>query len=164
MVFLNEFLHRPRFCSRPFTLNSGHESIHLCNNAVQARYTNAERSSKLPVDNMWDNKTFAQYLKEQGHGDKYNSMIYPTMKRCLIGESLELDTYYAKLARVSLLKQTRAPTDKLAFWLGGIDQLTEKKVPSSSPGKVKESRFTNDVDSFNHSWSWYVKQMDGNSN
>ena len=38
-----------RFCSRPFTLTCGHESIHLCNNAVQARYTNAERSSKLPT-------------------------------------------------------------------------------------------------------------------
>ena len=45
-----------RFCSRPFTLASGHESIHLCNNAVQTKYANAERSSKLPPDNMWDNK------------------------------------------------------------------------------------------------------------
>ena len=30
-------------------MTCGHESIHLCNNAVQARYTNAERSSKLPT-------------------------------------------------------------------------------------------------------------------
>ena len=45
-----------RFCSRPFTLASGHESIHLCNNAVQTKYANAERSSKLPPDNMWDQK------------------------------------------------------------------------------------------------------------
>ena len=36
---------------------------------------------------MWDSRTFAQFLKDQGHGDKYNSMIYPTMKRCLIGEN-----------------------------------------------------------------------------
>ena len=75
-----------RFCSRPFTLTCGHESIHLCNNAVQARYTNAERSSKLPVDNMWDNKTFIQFLKEQGHGDKWHTLIYPTMKKCLISK------------------------------------------------------------------------------
>ena len=94
-----------RFCSRPFTLTCGHESIHLCNNAVQARYTNAERSSKLPTviffsiilifeniyifrfffqDNMWDNKTFIQFLKENGAGDKWHSLIYPTMKKCLI--------------------------------------------------------------------------------
>ena len=73
-----------RFCSRPFTLTCGHESIHLCNNAVQARYTNAERSSKLPSDNMWDNKTFIQFLKDNGAGDKWHSLIYPTMKKCLI--------------------------------------------------------------------------------
>ena len=47
-----------RFCSRPFTLASGHESIHLCNNAVQTKYANAERSSKLPPDNMWDQKVW----------------------------------------------------------------------------------------------------------
>ena len=75
-----------RFCSRPFTLSCGHESIHLCNNAVQARYTNAERSTKLPPDNMWDNKTFIQFLKEQGHGDKWHNLIYPTMKKCLISK------------------------------------------------------------------------------
>ena len=75
-----------RFCSRPFTLACGHESIHLCNNAIQARYTNAERSSKLPTDNMWDNKTFIQFLKEQGHGDKWHTLIYPTMKKCLISK------------------------------------------------------------------------------
>ena len=86
---LNVWMYRDsylRFCSRPFTLTCGHESIHLCNNAVQARYTNAERSSKLPTDNMWDNKTFIQFLKEQGHGDKWHTLIYPTMKKCLISK------------------------------------------------------------------------------
>ena len=77
-----------RFCSRPFTLTCGHESIHLCNNAVQSRYTNAERSNKLPKDNMWDNKTFHQFLKEEGHGDKWNTLIYPTMKKCLISKTI----------------------------------------------------------------------------
>ena len=82
-----------RFCSRPFTLACGHESIHLCNNAIQARYTNAERSSKLPTDNMWDNKTFIQFLKEQGHGDKWHTLIYPTMKKCLISKFKILNRY-----------------------------------------------------------------------
>ena len=75
-----------RFCSRPFTLTCGHESIHLCNNAIQTRYTNAERSNKLPPDNMWDNRTFINFLKEQGMGDKWHSLIYPTMKKCLISK------------------------------------------------------------------------------
>ena len=33
---------------------------------------------------MWDNKTFIQFLKENGAGDKWHSLIYPTMKKCLI--------------------------------------------------------------------------------
>ena len=83
-----------RFCSRPFTLTCGHESIHLCNNAVQARYTNAERSSKLPSDNMWDNKTFIQFLKDNGVGDKWHSLIYPTMKKCLISKLVNIAALY----------------------------------------------------------------------
>ena len=35
---------------------------------------------------MWDNKTFIQFLKEQGHGDKWHTLIYPTMKKCLISK------------------------------------------------------------------------------
>ena len=109
-----------RFCSRPFTLSCGHESIHLCNNAVQARYTNAERSTKLPPDNMWDNKTFIQFLKEQGHGDKWHNLIYPTMKKCLISKYLILhlveiqffflpNRFFVKaiLANVELQKNTQ---------------------------------------------------------
>ena len=53
----------------PFTLVSGHESIHLCNNAVQTKYANAERSSKLPPDNMWDNKV--SFLDK----DKYLNLV-----------------------------------------------------------------------------------------
>ena len=76
-----------RFCSRPFTLASGHESIHLCNNAVQTKYSNgSDRSTKLPNDNMWDNRMFMQFLRDQGYGEKWHTTIYPLMKRTLIGE------------------------------------------------------------------------------
>lgn len=67
-------------------MTSGHESIHLCNNAVQAKYANGERSSKLPPDNMWDNKTFMQFLRENGYGDRWYNTIYPLMKRTIIGK------------------------------------------------------------------------------
>ena len=83
-----------RFCSRPFTLASGHESIHLCNNAVQTKYTNgSDRSSKLPYDNMWDNRMFMQFLRDQGYGEKWHTTIYPLMKRTLIGNSTSM--YYS---------------------------------------------------------------------
>ena len=45
------------------------------------------RSAKLPVENMWDSKMFIQFLRDQGHGDKWNNLIYPTMKKCLISKS-----------------------------------------------------------------------------
>ena len=41
-----------------------HESIHLCNNAIQQKYKNGERSSNLPEENMWDNDTFINYLRQ----------------------------------------------------------------------------------------------------
>ena len=40
-----------------------HESVHLCNNAVQAKYTNGKRDSALPDENMWDCYTFQTYLR-----------------------------------------------------------------------------------------------------
>ena len=53
-----------RFCSQPFKIDDFHESIHLCNNAIQQKYKNAERSSNLPEENMWDNETFINYLRQ----------------------------------------------------------------------------------------------------
>jgi tubulin monoglycylase TTLL3/8 len=59
-----------RFCTKPFVLEDFHESIHLCNNAIQCRYKNAEtRDSALPDENMWDNYTFQAYLKTIGKFD-----------------------------------------------------------------------------------------------
>ena len=53
-----------RFCSQPFKIDDFHESIHLCNNAIQTKYKNGERSSNLPEENMWDNDTFINYLRQ----------------------------------------------------------------------------------------------------
>lgn len=53
-----------RFCSQKFSLNDFHESIHLCNNAIQCKYKNCnDRDPALPVDNMWDATTFKEFLK-----------------------------------------------------------------------------------------------------
>jgi len=59
-----------RFCSKPFTLDDFHESIHLSNNAVQCHYTNSDqRDPALPDENMWDCYTFQSFLKTQGKLD-----------------------------------------------------------------------------------------------
>jgi len=52
-----------RFCSQPFDLMNMHESVHLCNNAVQCKYKNGKRNPSLPDENMWDCYTFQTYLR-----------------------------------------------------------------------------------------------------
>ena len=59
-----------RFCSQPFKIDDFHESIHLCNNAIQTKYKNGERSSNLPEENMWDNDTFINYLRQVGERER----------------------------------------------------------------------------------------------
>ncbi|KAL0118147.1 hypothetical protein PUN28_009073 [Cardiocondyla obscurior] len=78
-----------RFCSQKFSLDDFHESIHLCNHAIQCKYNNCgDRDSALPTDNMWDATTFKQYLKSQGHNNAWDEMIYPGMKQGLVGSLL----------------------------------------------------------------------------
>ncbi|KAK6619234.1 hypothetical protein RUM44_003616 [Polyplax serrata] len=77
-----------RFCSQPFTLNNTHESIHLCNNAVQKKYKNGKRDRGLPDENMWDCYTFQTYLKAIGYPDAWEKYIYPGMKESFIGALL----------------------------------------------------------------------------
>lgn len=78
-----------RFCSQKFSLSDFHESIHLCNHAVQCKYKNCvDRDSALPSDNMWDATTFKEYLKTQGHNDAWDELIYPGMKQGLVGSLL----------------------------------------------------------------------------
>ncbi|XP_018338139.1 PREDICTED: tubulin monoglycylase TTLL3-like [Trachymyrmex septentrionalis] len=78
-----------RFCSQKFSLDDFHESIHLCNNAIQCKYNNCDdRDSALPADNMWDATTFKEFLRSQGHADAWNEQIYPGMKQSLVGSLL----------------------------------------------------------------------------
>ncbi|XP_014598240.1 PREDICTED: tubulin glycylase 3A-like isoform X1 [Polistes canadensis] len=78
-----------RFCSQKFCLTDFHESIHLCNHAVQCKYKNCvDRDPALPVDNMWDATTFKEYLKSLGHGNAWDEQIYPGMKQGLVGSLL----------------------------------------------------------------------------
>ncbi|KAG5334689.1 TTL3A glycylase, partial [Acromyrmex charruanus] len=78
-----------RFCSQKFSLDDFHESIHLCNHAIQCKYNNCgDRDSALPVDNMWDATTFKKFLKSQGHANAWDEQIYPGMKQGLVGSLL----------------------------------------------------------------------------
>ncbi|XP_025267487.1 tubulin glycylase 3A isoform X1 [Camponotus floridanus] len=78
-----------RFCSQKFNLDDFHESIHLCNHAIQCKYNNCgDRDPALPADNMWDATTFKEFLKSQGHDNVWDELIYPGMKQGLVGSLL----------------------------------------------------------------------------
>ncbi|KAE8742745.1 hypothetical protein FOCC_FOCC011672, partial [Frankliniella occidentalis] len=77
-----------RFCSQSFSLHNMHESVHLCNNAVQAKYTNGKRDPALPDENMWDCYTFQTYLRSKGRADLWDSLIYPGMRQGIVGTLL----------------------------------------------------------------------------
>ncbi|KAF7992932.1 hypothetical protein HCN44_005713 [Aphidius gifuensis] len=78
-----------RFCTQNFQLADLHESIHLCNNAIQCKYKNStDRHPALPIDNMWDSTTFKQFLDTQGHTNVWDELIYPGMKQGLVGSLL----------------------------------------------------------------------------
>ncbi|XP_017788725.1 PREDICTED: uncharacterized protein LOC108571236 [Habropoda laboriosa] len=78
-----------RFCSQKFSLTDFHESIHLCNHAIQCKYTNCgDRDPALPSDNMWDATTFKEFLKSQGNEKAWDDIVYPGMKQGLVGSLL----------------------------------------------------------------------------
>ncbi|XP_067008078.2 tubulin glycylase 3A-like [Anabrus simplex] len=105
-----------RFCSQPFSLRNLHESVHLCNNAVQCKYKNAKRDPALPDENMWDNYTFKTYLRAIGQADKWEKCIYPGMRESIIG--------------VLLASQDHMDRRKNAFELFGADfMVTEDFTP-----------------------------------
>ncbi|CAG7835905.1 unnamed protein product [Allacma fusca] len=97
-----------RFCSRRFDLEDFHESIHLCNTAVQSKYSHIKRphSSPIPSDNIWEKETFKEYLKVIGKEDKWTTWIYPGMKKGLLGailpsQELLLESGTTKIRRKS---------------------------------------------------------------
>ncbi|XP_063236771.1 tubulin glycylase 3A-like [Bacillus rossius redtenbacheri] len=77
-----------RFCSQCFDLLNFHESVHLCNNAVQRKYRNGVRDPKLPDENMWDCYTFQAYLRTLGKAEMWSQRIYPGMCQGIVGALL----------------------------------------------------------------------------
>ncbi|XP_078678967.1 uncharacterized protein LOC144914704 isoform X1 [Branchiostoma floridae x Branchiostoma belcheri] len=72
-----------RFCSQEFSLDNFHEAIHLSNNSVQKNYS-SPRASNIPANLMWHSKTFKEYLRSDGNGDMWESLVYPGMRQAVI--------------------------------------------------------------------------------
>ncbi|XP_066284324.1 tubulin tyrosine ligase 3-like isoform X1 [Branchiostoma lanceolatum] len=72
-----------RFCSQEFSLDNFHEAIHLSNNSVQKNY-NSPRAGNIPANLMWHSKTFKDYLRSDGNGHMWESLVYSGMKQSVI--------------------------------------------------------------------------------
>lgn len=75
-----------KFSSQKYNLKNYHESIHLTNNAIQRRYANCVgRHSELPANNMWDLDKYKDYLNRIGRENVWDNIIYPGMKKSIVG-------------------------------------------------------------------------------
>ena len=78
-----------RFSSQQYTLRSFHESVHLCNNAIQRKYFNGKRSNRLPLQNMWAKETFFDFLRSHNLVN-HASVIDSGIKKAIIGRDQAL--------------------------------------------------------------------------
>ncbi|KAM3962803.1 tubulin glycylase 3A [Aphomia sociella] len=75
-----------KFSSQKYSLKNYHESIHLTNNAVQRKYKNCNgRHPDLPQSNMWDLEKYKDYLNSYGKSQVWDNIIYPGMKKSIVG-------------------------------------------------------------------------------
>ncbi|XP_060849426.1 tubulin glycylase 3A-like [Rhopalosiphum padi] len=77
-----------RFCSKKFTVHDLGGDIHLSNVRVQSMNRKC-RTAGVPEECMWDFKQFKEYLKSIKNGDKWDTLIYPTMCETLTDVVME---------------------------------------------------------------------------
>lgn len=103
-----------KFSSQKYNLKNYHESIHLTNNAVQKKYNNcAGRHQELPHANMWDSAKYRDYLIRLDKSKVWDKIIYPGMKKSIIG--------------IMLTCQDSLPVSKNRFELYGCDFILDKE-------------------------------------
>lgn len=101
-----------KFSSQNYNLRNYHESIHLTNNAVQKKYINClDRHKDLPKNNMWSLEEYKKYLNTIDRNTVWDEVIYPGMKKCIIG--------------VMLNGQNRIMGNKNRFELYGCDYVLD---------------------------------------
>lgn len=97
-----------KFSSKTYSVKKLHKAIHLTNHSVQRHYKNtAHRHPELPKSNMWNLNNYKRYLNKMGKRNVWDKVVYPSMKKVIIG--------------IMLSSQDSLVTSKNRFELFGCD-------------------------------------------
>ena len=83
-------------------------SIHLSNNAVQAKYDSQVTSANIPSHLMWSSAEFQSYLRQRGHDRLWDDVIYPGMRKAVL---------CALLCTQDIVEYRKVRAAVLNFWL-----------------------------------------------
>uniref|UniRef100_A0A668AE69 Tubulin tyrosine ligase-like family, member 3 n=1 Tax=Myripristis murdjan TaxID=586833 RepID=A0A668AE69_9TELE len=74
-----------RFSTQPYSTKTLDSSVHLCNNSIQKHFQPSHnRHPELPDDNMWSCSQFRAFLREQGRGPEWGTVVVPGMQQAVI--------------------------------------------------------------------------------
>ncbi|XP_063990566.1 tubulin glycylase 3A-like isoform X2 [Diachasmimorpha longicaudata] len=132
-----------RFSSKPYSVSTYHEAIHLCNTAIQQKYDyekrrrrkrgNTDETEESIRDQGWDCKMLNEYLKTQGFsGEPYYDTIYPKMSQAIVLTMLAAQEHMdRRRCSFELYGADFMVLDDLSVWLIEINTNPRMHPPSS---------------------------------
>ncbi|XP_066587677.1 tubulin glycylase 3A-like [Prorops nasuta] len=126
-IYKESFL---RFSSRPFTFDTYHETIHLCNTAIQNKYIQPKNSIR---SQDWDCDMLNSYLKSVGHkGEPWYDLIYPKMCQAVVATMLAAQEHVERRKfSFELFGADFMIADDLSVWLIEINTNPRMHPPST---------------------------------
>ncbi|XP_011305246.1 tubulin glycylase 3A [Fopius arisanus] len=132
-----------RFSSKPYSVSTYHEAIHLCNTAIQQKYDyekrrrrkrgNTDEIQESIRDQGWDCKMLNEYLKTRGFsGEPYYHIIYPKMSEAIVLTMLAAQEHMdRRRCSFELYGADFMVLDDLSVWLIEINTNPRMHPPSS---------------------------------
>ncbi|XP_076389073.1 tubulin glycylase 3A-like isoform X4 [Megachile rotundata] len=123
-----------RFASKDFTLESYHESIHLCNTTVQLKYRKTvKQNAQIPNELHWNLQKFKEYLRNTDRESAWEMLIEPGIKQNLIGALLaSQENMVNRKNSFQLYGADFLIMDDLSVWLIEINTNPRLHPPSST--------------------------------
>ncbi|XP_067097241.1 tubulin monoglycylase TTLL3 [Osmerus mordax] len=74
-----------RFSTQPYSTHTLDSSVHLCNNSIQKHFQpSQQRHPGVPGDNMWSCSEFQAFLRGQGRGAAWGTVVVPGMQQAVV--------------------------------------------------------------------------------